>query len=152
MKEFVKSLVVIVVMVGVGVGLFFLGSTYLVSDPSPSAAPPPLADTAYTVNGRPTTCTDLFHQPCDFTLQYGYDMWGQHLESFVNSGVLGTYRDDIGFVASAELSLQACGVAHTTGKTFLDYLDLAHTDHPEAGSPQLFPFWNRTRQDLCPSK
>ncbi|KAA0015875.1 hypothetical protein [Antrihabitans cavernicola] len=151
MKEFAKSLIVIVVMAGIGIALFFLASTYLPADPSPAAAPPPLEDTAFTVSGHPTTCSELFRHQCDFNLQYDYDKWGNGLESFVDSGVLGTYAEDIGFVPSAKLSLQACGVAGTDGTTFLNFIDLAHADHPDAGSPQLFPFWNRTRQGLCPS-
>ncbi|MDJ0362579.1 hypothetical protein [Rhodococcus sp. H29-C3] len=63
---------------------------------------------------------------------------------------MGPYAADIGFVDSAKLSLQACGVARTAGKTVLEFEDLAQRDHPDATSAQLFPFWNQTRQELCP--
>lgn len=111
-----------------------------------------LADDTFTIGGRPTTCSTLFGQPCDYTLQSEYNRWGNGLETFVTTSPLGSYATDIGFVASAKLSLQACGLARTAGKTFLEFEALARREHPDATSAELFPFWNRTRQALCPKR
>ena len=112
--------------------------------------PRPLADETFMIHGQPTTCSMLFGQACDYSLQSEYNRWGNGLESFIESSPLGPYATEIGFAASAKLSLQACGLARTAGKTALEFETLARREHPEATSPQLFPFWNRTRQGLCP--
>lgn len=119
---------------------------------SRDTTPHPLADKTFTIHGRPTTCSTLFGQACDYSLQSEYNRWGNGLESFVESSPLGSYATDIGFVASAKLSLQACGLARTAGKTVLEFEALARREHPDATSAQLFPFWNRTRQGLCPKR
>lgn len=118
---------------------------------SRDTTPRPIADTTFTIHGRPTTCGALFGQPCDYTLQSAYNRWGAGLEPFIESSPLGPYATEIGFVASAKLSLQACGLNRTVGKTFLEFVALARREHPDATSPDLFPFWNRTRQALCPT-
>ncbi|CAG7634652.1 hypothetical protein SIM91_43500 [Rhodococcus opacus] len=123
-----------------------------VFESSRDTTPRPLAEETFTIGGRPATCSALFGQPCDYTLQSEFNRWGSGLESFVESSPLGSYAADIGFVASAKLSLRACGLARTVGKTFLEFEALARRDHPDATSPQLFPFWNRTRQGLCPTR
>lgn len=145
MKRIANVLLIIVVVGGIGIALYFL-----VSEAAQDTPPRPLADQAFTINGRPTTCSELFRHACDFNLQSEYNMWGDGVESFVTSSALGSYAEDIGFVATAKLSLQACGLSRTPGKTFLEFIDLARLDQPDASSAQLFPFWNRTRQDLCP--
>ncbi|MDJ0396520.1 hypothetical protein QMK17_24775 [Rhodococcus sp. G-MC3] len=121
-----------------------------VFDSTRDTTPRPQADESFVIDGQEATCSTLFGQPCDYTIQSEYNRWGDGLESFVNSSPLGSYATDIGFVASAKLSLQACGVARTAGQTVLEFEELAQTDHPEATRTQLFPFWNRTRQSLCP--
>ena len=49
-----------------------------------------------------------------------------------------------------KLSLQACEVSATAGRTILDFYTLAEIDHPTATTTDLFPFWNESRQFLCP--
>nr|WP_253252953.1 hypothetical protein [Rhodococcus erythropolis] len=109
-----------------------------------------LADTEHTIGGQPTTCTELFGETCSFALQSDYNQWGQNLESFVNAGTLGPFARSIGFVVEAKLSLQACEVSATAGRTILDFYTLAGIDHPAATTTDLFPFWNESRQFLCP--
>ncbi len=111
-----------------------------------------LADTVHTIGGKPTTCTELFGETCSFALQSDYNQWGQNLEGFVNAGTLGPFARSIGFVAEAKLSLQACEVSATAGRTILDFYTLAEIDHPPtATTTDLFPpFWNESRQFLCP--
>ena len=123
----------------------------------PLSAPPPgtgtartLADAVFVIDGTPSTCADLFAHPCDYTLQSQYNQWGPRLEQFLTTSPLGSYADRIGFAASAKLSLQACALSRTVGKTFLEFVAAARAEHPDATSPQLFPFWHRTRQGLCP--
>ena len=60
------------------------------------------------------------------------------------------FARSIGFVAEAKLSLQACEVSATAGRTILDFYTLAEIDHPTATTTDLFPFWNESRQFLCP--
>ncbi|MCY4668920.1 MAG: hypothetical protein OXC29_13160 [Rhodococcus sp.] len=109
-----------------------------------------LADTVHTIGGKPTTCTELFGETCSFALQSDYNQWGQNLEGFVNAGILGPFARSIGFVAEAKLSLQACEDSATAGRTILDFYTLAEIDHPTATTTDLFPFWNESRQFLCP--
>lgn len=109
-----------------------------------------LTDTVHTIGGKPTTCTDLFGVTCSFALQSDYNQWGQDLDSFVGAGTLGPFARSIGFVAEAKLSLQACEVSATAGRTILDFYTLAGIDHPAATTTDLFPFWNESRQFLCP--
>ena len=145
MKQVLKTVLVCLV-----VGAAVLVVWAVASRPEPTAPPRPLPDTAVMVHGRPTTCSELFGYPCDFDLQSTFNRWGRSLGPFVDSGVLGPYAEQIGFLASARLSLDACTLSHTTGKTVLEFVEQARRQHPEAGSPELFPFWHRTRQSLCP--
>lgn len=108
-----------------------------------------LADTVHTIGGKPTTCSELFGETCSFALQSDYNQWGQDLDSFVNAGTLGPFARSIGFVAEAKLSLQACEIS-AAGRTILDFYTLAEIDHPTATTTDLFPFWNESRQFLCP--
>lgn len=146
MKRIVHVLIIVTLCALAG-GVFLA-----VYDSSRDTAPRPLADTTFTIDGQPTTCSTLFEQPCEYRLQSEYNRWGGGLESFVHTSPLGTYAHDIGFAPSAKLSLTACGLARTAGKTFLEFVTVARADHPDATSPQLFPFWNRTRQGLCPTR
>ncbi|GAF42979.1 hypothetical protein [Rhodococcus wratislaviensis] len=145
MKQVLKAVLVCVV---VGAAVFMVWA--VASRPDAPEPPRPLPDTAVMVHGVPTTCSELFGQPCDFGLQAAFNRWGTGLAAFVDSGVLGPYAERIGFLASAKLSLDACALSHTTGKTVLEFVEQAQRQHPDAGSPELFPFWNRTRQTLCP--
>lgn len=138
-------------------GLIFLALCVLVVaafltvfDTAQDTTSRPLADKTSMIGGKPTTCSTLFEQPCDYSLQSEYNQWGDRLETFVTSSPLGSYASEIGFVASAKLSLQACSLARTAGRTVLDFESLARRNHPEAVSSQLFAFWNRTPQGLCP--
>lgn len=90
-----------------------------------------LADTVHTIGGKPTTCTELFGETCSFALQSDYNQWGQNLEGFVNAGTLGPFARSIGFVAEAKLSLQACEVSATAGRTILDFY--TRRDRPPHG-------------------
>ena len=74
-------------------------------------------------------------------LQSAFNRWGTGLAPFVDSGVLGPYAERIGFVASAKVSLDACALSHITGKAVLEFVEQAQRQHPDAGSPELFPFW-----------
>lgn len=144
----VKRILNVLIFLGFFAVIFIV--LFAVIKSSRDTTSPALADESFVIQGQPTTCSSLFGEPCDFDLQTEYNMWGDGLESFVDSGVLGPYAADIGFVDSAKLSLQACGVNRTAGKTVLEFEDLAQRDHPDATRAQLFPFWNETRQDLCP--
>lgn len=121
-----------------------------------------LEDRSFVINGRPTTCGELIQQPCEFRLQTEYNRVGDRLESFLYSSALGSFATDTGFAAelgpfasdisfaaAAKLSLQACQLSDTTGKTILDFVELGRLDHPDAGSPELFAYWNRAREGLC---
>ncbi len=123
---------------------------FAVFDSTRDTTPHPLADEIFVIHGQETNCSTLFKQPCDYTLQSEFNRWGNGLESFIDSNTLGPYATDIGFASSAKLSLQACGVARTAGKTVLEFEDLARQDHPNATRTELFSFWNRTPQGLCP--
>lgn len=133
------------------VGVVAVGA-YLVIHKSPQAETSrTLADTPAVIDGQPTTCAELFGEACSFDLQTEYNQWGHAIDSFVHSGVLGPYARSIGFAPAAKLSLQACGVSSTAGRTVFDFNDLALTDHPDASTTDLFPFWNASRQFLCPA-
>ncbi|AWK75919.1 hypothetical protein CBI38_29220 [Rhodococcus oxybenzonivorans] len=145
MRRFASTLLVVLALCAVAVALFYFTSR----TPQDTAARP-MEDKAFMIDGRPMTCRELFPPGCDFDLQYSYNRWGERLESFVDTSDLGPYARDIGFAASAKLSLQACRLSETSGKTILEFVELARRDHPEADSPQVFPVWNRARQFLCP--
>ncbi|ANS28684.1 hypothetical protein R1CP_20010 [Rhodococcus opacus] len=146
MARLVRTVLVLLIVAGLGFAVFQV----LRHDPE-HPEPHPLADAVFVISGRPTTCADLLTHPCDYTLQTQYNQWGARLEQFLTTSPLGPYADRIGFAASAKLSLQACALSRTVGKTFLEFVAVAHVDNPDATSPELFPFWNRTRQSLCPS-
>ncbi|MDI9978759.1 hypothetical protein [Rhodococcus sp. IEGM 1307] len=114
------------------------------------SAPRPVKDRAFVIGRHPTTCSQLVGQACGFDLQTVYNDVGDRLEGFVHTADLGPYADRMGVAASAKLSLQACVLARTSGKTFLEFVDVSQPAHPDAGSPELFPFWNRAREELCP--
>lgn len=124
--------------------LFFTGFT---RQPESHTAP----DAVVVIHGQPVTCAGLFHQTCSFDLQSEFNQWGHGLESFVDSGALGPYAREIRFTAAAKLSLQACGINNTAGRTVLDFYDLARVDQPTATTTDLFPFWNESLQFLCPT-
>lgn len=143
MKVFLQFLSILVV-IGVLVVAAMLLSGFRPEENSHS-----LPDTVVTIEGQPVTCTELFQKTCSFDLQSAYNQWGNGIESFVDSGALGPYARSIGFTAAAKLSLQACGINNTAGRTVLDFYDHARVDHPMAVTPDLFPFWNASRQFLC---
>lgn len=149
MKQFGKWLfgllaVVVVLVIIVAVFAYFNAEKEDTKDRT-------LADAQYSIGGGPTTCTELFGAPCDYTLQTGYNRWGGSLEQFVNSGAYGSFAREIGFPASAKLSLQACDISNTMGRTSLDFLDTARIDHPNAPTGELLVFWDKSRQQLCPA-
>ena len=146
MKRILNVLIIVTVCTLAFVGFLVAFNSFR------GTTPRPLADQTFTIHGQPTTCSMLFGHACDYSLQSQYNRWGNGLESFVESSTLGPYATEIGFAASAKLSLQACGLARTAGNTVLEFEALARAEHPEATSPQLFPFWNRTRQGLCPQQ
>lgn len=113
---------------------------------NPSHSPP---DAIVNINGEQTTCSELFDEPCSFDLQSEFNQWGTEIQSFVNMNTLGPYARSIGFTAAAKLSLQACGISNTAGRTVLDFYDTASIDHPGVGTADLFPFWNESLQFLC---
>lgn len=148
MKQFAKwlfGLLAVVVVLGIIVAVFLYFNAGKEDTEERT-----LADAQYSIGGKPTTCTELFGAPCDYTMQTGYNRWGAHLEQFVNSGAYGSFARDIGFVPSAKLSLQACNISSTPGRTSLDFLDTAKIDHPNAPTGELLVFWNKSRQELCP--
>ncbi|MEE2032377.1 hypothetical protein [Rhodococcus chondri] len=132
--------------------LLVLGAVvfYATRDGSTESAERPLEDSSFVIEGRRTTCTQLFRHPCDYSLQLEFNRSGHNLENFVNSEYLGPYAENIGFAESAKLALQACVLSHTAGKTILEFVEVGRADHPDAGLVELFPFWNRARQQLCP--
>lgn len=140
------------ILTSVVVVFVVVAGVYLVIHKSPQGdTSRPLADTSAIIGGQPTTCAELFGEACSFDLQTEYNQWGHAIDSFVNSGVLGPYARSIGFAAAAKLSLQACGVSATAGRTVFDFNELARVEHPEASTTDLFPFWNASRQFLCPA-
>lgn len=143
--KLILHLLIIVGLCALAVFVYFA-----VFDSTRNTTPNPLPDETFVIQGQETNCSTLFKQPCDFTLQSEFNQWGDGLESFIDSNTLGSYATEIGFAPSAKLSLQACGLARTAGKTVLEFEALARQDHPDASRAELFPFWNRTPQGLCP--
>ncbi|MBT2264308.1 hypothetical protein [Rhodococcus erythropolis] len=146
MRAFLVVLLSVVVVSALAAAIYFVTSR----SPEVSTAHP-LPDAVSTIDGQLTTCSELFGETCSFDLQTEFNTWGAGIEQFVDAGSLGPFARGIGFVASAKLSLQACGVGSAAGRTVLDFNDLARIEHPEASTTDLFPFWNSSRQFLCPT-
>lgn len=140
-----RAAVLIVVLIAAGVVTFFA-----LWDGSDTAAHRPLDDSAFVIHGQRTTCSTLFGRPCDYDLQTEYNRWGAELGRFVDTTDFGPYGNALPFADAARLSLQACMYSHAAGRTELEFVELARRDHPDADSVELFPFWNRARQGLCP--
>ncbi|ABG99172.1 conserved hypothetical protein (plasmid) [Rhodococcus jostii RHA1] len=121
----------------------------LPATPRPSRRPAP-SRTECSSSGADDHLQSAGGQACGFDLQTVYNDVGGRLEGFVHTADLGPYADRIGVAASANLSLRACVLARTSGRTFLEFVDVSQPAHPDAGSPELFPFWNRAREELCP--
>ncbi|MFI6396599.1 hypothetical protein ACIBED_00620 [Rhodococcus coprophilus] len=107
-------------------------------------------DTRVVLDGTPTTCGELFGAPCSLSLQTTYNRIAPRLDEFVRGTDLGPWAATIGFDESAALLVEACSLIGHPGQTQLEFVDLGRVWHPEAGSPELFPFWNRAREGLCP--
>ncbi|QBJ98722.1 hypothetical protein ERC79_14005 [Rhodococcus sp. ABRD24] len=135
---------IIAALCGFGVALY-----RFVSELPRTPTSRPIVSESFTIGDRPSTCSDLFGV-CDYNLQLSYNRWGRQLDVFQDAPTLGPYGRELGFAASALLGLQACDVARTPGRTYLEFLDRANVEHPEATSPQLFPFWDLATRELCP--
>ncbi|MGF7123045.1 hypothetical protein [Rhodococcus sp. AG1013] len=148
-----SAVVVTRVLVGVVVVAALCGFGFafyrMVSDLPQTETSRPMVKETFTIGGQPTTCEGLFGS-CDFNLQTSFNQWGRNLDVFGDAPTLGPYGREIGFPASAKLGLQACEIARAPGRTYLEFLDVAHVEHPEATSPQLFPFWDLAARELCP--
>lgn len=144
MRTIGRVIVVVAVVAALGAG------AYLLLPEPRQTGPRPLDDRVFVLDGRETTCSDLFGEPCGDELQREFDRWGHDLGRFVDSTTFGPYGDALPFAAAAKLSLQACWYARSFGKTVLEFVDLARHDHPDASFVDLAPFWDRTRFELCP--
>lgn len=107
-------------------------------------------DTQVLLDGTPTTCGELFGAPCSVAMQTTYNRIAPGLDGFVRGADLGPWAATIDFDETAALLVEACSLIGQPGQTQLEFVDLARVWHPEAGSPELFPFWNRAREGLCP--
>ncbi|WP_430332629.1 hypothetical protein [Rhodococcus sp. ACT016] len=120
------------------------------SDVSSTNATRSLEQRAVPFDGRTVTCAELFPGGCTFDLQLAFDRWGGHLEVF-GATDLGPWGRGVSRPEAAKLGLEACETSSVPGETFLEFSEQARIDHPEASSPQLFPFWDQARRVLCPS-
>lgn len=137
--------VVLVLVAVVAAGFYFVLRS--VSD---SESTRTVEDTRVVLDGTPTTCGELFGTPCSLSLQTTYNRIAPRLDEFVRGTDLGPWAATIDFDETAALLVEACSLIGQPGQTQLEFVDLGRVWHPEAGSPELFPFWNRARERLCP--
>ncbi|NLV80664.1 MAG: hypothetical protein GXY65_15270 [Rhodococcus sp.] len=140
-----RAAVLLVALIAVGVAVVLVAWNS-VDEPRDRS----LDDSAFLIHGRNTTCSTLFGEPCEFALQAEFNQRGRDLEEFVETTDFGPWGNALPFADAALLSLQACMYSGGAGKTELEFVELGRRTHPDAGSVQLFPFWNRARQGLCP--
>ncbi|WP_305091485.1 hypothetical protein [Prescottella sp. R16] len=138
---------VLAVAAVVGFGVVAVREWSSVSQTSSSRA---LADRTVALDGEQITCATLVPDGCDFDLQFAFDRWGGQIGVFAASD-LGPWARGVGPAQAVTLGLRACSVAGTPGKTFLEFVDVAHRTVPDASSPDLFPIWQQARTVLCPT-
>lgn len=139
-----RGALLLVVLIAATVAAFFV-----VWETPEDPARRDLDDSAFVLDGHSTTCTALFRKPCDYETQLEYNRRGTDLDKFVDSADLGPWGNSLPFADAAELALQACVYSRTAGKTVLEFIELGQRTHPDAGSVELTPFWNKARQELC---
>ncbi len=137
--------VVLVLVAVVAAGFYF--ALRGVSDSESTRS---VEDTEVVLDGTPTTCGELFGAPCSVDVQTTYNRIAPRLDDFVRGADFGPWAATIGFDESAILVVEACNLIGRPGQTDLEFVDLARVRYPNAGSPELFPFWQRAREGLCP--
>jgi len=143
------AVAVVVALVGVGVAAAW-EIPRAVRESNGAAAERALDERAVPVGGRTVTCAELFPEGCNYDLQFAFDRWGGQLDPFLASD-LGPWGRGVAPAQAVKLGLEACNTARIPGQTFLEYLDLAQAERPEASSAQLFPFWHEAQRVLCPA-
>ncbi|MEE2056660.1 hypothetical protein [Rhodococcus artemisiae] len=139
-----RGALLLVVLIAAAVAAFFIAWDGPKDPPQRT-----LDDSAFVLDGHSTTCTALFRKPCDYETQLEYNRRGTELDTFVDSTDLGPWGNSLPFADAAELALQACVYSRTAGMTVLEFIELGQRTHPDAGSVELTPFWNKARQELC---
>ncbi|WP_433604278.1 hypothetical protein [Prescottella agglutinans] len=142
----------IVVAVLTVVAVFGLGFAIVreMSDLPSRTAPRAVEDRAVTFDGGTVTCAALLGDGCDIDVQLAFDRWGGQLDVFASRD-LGAWGRGLAAPEAAKLGLEACDTASMPGRTFLEFVETARIDHPDASSPQLFPIWDEAGRVLCPS-
>jgi len=120
------------------------------SDLPSRVTPRAVEDRSVAFAGGTVTCAALFGDGCDIDAQLAFDRWGGQLDVFASRD-LGPWGRGLSAPEAAKLGLQACDTASMPGRTFLEFVETARIDHPDASSPQLFPFWDDAGRVLCPS-
>lgn len=147
--ESVSRILVAVLTVAAVFGLGFM-IVREASDLPSRTAPRAVEDRSVAFDGETVTCATLFGDGCDIDVQLAFDRWGGQLDVFASRD-LGPWGRGLSGPAVAKLGLEACDTASMPGRTFLEYVETARIDHPDASSPQLFPFWDEAGRVLCPS-
>lgn len=137
--------VVLVLVAVVAAGFYLVSRGAFDSDSTRT-----VEDTEVVLDGSPTTCGELFGAPCSVDVQTTYNRIGPRLDGFVRGADFGPWSATIGFDEAAILVVEACDLSGRPGQTDLEFVDLARVRHPDAGSPELFPFWQRAQEGLCP--
>ncbi|MCL2533677.1 MAG: hypothetical protein FWE39_05880 [Nocardiaceae bacterium] len=145
MSRILVAVLIVAAMLGGGVLI-----VRAMSDVPPENATRSLDERAVSFDGRTVTCVELLADGCSFDVQLAFDRWGGQLGVF-GATDLGSWGRGLSRPEVAKLGLEACDTSSVPGKTYLEFVETARIDHPEASSPQLFPFWDQARRVLCPS-
>ncbi|WP_137724125.1 hypothetical protein [Prescottella subtropica] len=145
MARILAAVITVAVLVGCGVVAVRGWSTL-----SQTSSSRTLDDRTVELDGKPVTCATLVPGGCDFDLQFAFDRWGGQIGVYAAAD-LGPWARGAGTSQSVVLGLRACSVSRTPGKTFLEFVDVAHRTVPDASSPELFPIWRQARTVLCPT-
>ncbi|GAB2646963.1 hypothetical protein ABI214_01450 [Prescottella soli] len=145
MSRILVAVLVVAAVFGVGFAI-----ARGISDLPSKNVPRSLEDRSVVFDGRTVTCASLFAEGCGPDLQLAFDRWGGQLDVFASRD-LGPWGRGLSRPAAVKLGLEACDTASMPGRTFLEFVETARIDHPDASSPELFPFWNEAGRALCPS-
>jgi hypothetical protein len=140
-------------------------SSEVETDSSAPAATPvtPSSEKTVLINGKMYDCVQVIASevdPCTDSFRYAFDLWGENLERYINSGQLGPLgngdspllpQDQI-----ALLGLLACGM-QAQNSTQTEFLEIA-SQLPKVervaaitkGSEELLSFWVEAPDSLCP--
>jgi hypothetical protein len=139
-------------------------ATTPVGQPPTETPPPPTAENAATtppagsnektvaIDGKYYTCAEVIGKKCDDAFTYAFGKWGDHVDSYVNSGRLGPLgngeNSPFSYEQIATLGLAACAYSER-GYTSADFVKDAKETHTTALGTELLPFWFQAHRSIC---